>query len=97
MDGFLGVLTMRVDEVGLLGLRGPEGEVAVVDGLHRRRGVDAVLLGGEVVGEGERREVARGGEGDAHRCGRLSRGNCCFLTGVGLPCAVDGVDGSFDA
>ena len=37
------------DEVGV---RRPEGDVALVDVHHVGRGVEAILLGGEIVGEG---------------------------------------------
>jgi hypothetical protein len=47
-------------------VRGPEGDVALVDVHHVGLGVEAILLGGEIVGEGERREVTRCAERDTH-------------------------------
>lgn len=51
------------DEVGV---RRPEGDVALVDVHHVGGRVEAILLGGEIVGERQRREVSRCAEGDAH-------------------------------
>jgi hypothetical protein len=47
-------------------VRRPEGDVALVDVHHVGLGVEAILLGGEIVGEGQRREVTRCAEGDTH-------------------------------
>lgn len=94
MRGFGGVKAPELVEPGELeellgekkatyevGLRGPEGEVAVVDCLHVRGRIEAVLLRGEVVNEGGRGQIAGGGEGDAHGCG-VVKGVGCELGGV---------------
>lgn len=58
---------LREEEAGdEIGLRGEEGDVRVVYLLHVGVAEHAVILGGKVDGEGERREPLGRGEGDAH-------------------------------
>ena len=68
--GFLNVDCLQLlweeegsDEVGVWR---PERDVALVDVHHVGSGVEAILLGGEIVGERKRREVTRCAEGDTH-------------------------------